>query len=128
MPSCSRRSEDAVAKERTGALLQIEIMSRAELEDCPQWQHLYAHERKDRRYYEIVEDTIDQGFDYGYFVLKDEAGQIRAIQPFFVNDQDMLGGDQPADRKIDVPSPAYLAAAPENADIDGRMCGWRRAS
>ena len=40
-------SEDAVAKERTGALLQIEIMSRAELEDCPQWQHLYAHERKD---------------------------------------------------------------------------------
>ena len=93
-------SEDAVAKERTGALLQIEIMSRAELEDCPQWQHLYAHERKDRRYYEIVENTIDQGFDYGYFVLKDEAGQIRAIQPFFVNDQDMLGGTSPQTVKL----------------------------
>jgi len=88
-------SEEAVAKERAGALLQIEIMSRAELEHSPQWRHLYAHERKDRRYYEIVEDTIDQGFDYGYFVLRDEAGQIRAIQPFFVNDQDLLGGASP---------------------------------
>jgi len=92
--------EEAVAKERAGALLQIEIMSRAELEHSPQWRHLYAHERKDRRYYEIVEDTIDQGFDYGYFVLKNEAGQIRAIQPFFVNDQDMLGGTSPQTVKM----------------------------
>ena len=76
------RSEDAVAKERTGVLLQIEIMSRAELEHCPRWQHLYAHERKDRRYYEIVEDSIDQGFDYGYFVCM-FAEQLATYLPNF---------------------------------------------
>jgi len=89
-----------VAEERTGSLLQSEIMSRAELERCPHWASAFAHERKDRRYYEIVEDTIDQGFDYGYFVLKSETGEIRAIQPFFVNDQDMLGGTSPKVIKI----------------------------
>ena len=89
-----------VAKEKAGGLLQVEIRSRADLEQGLQWQNLYAHERKDRRYYEIMEDTIDQGFNYGYFVLSDEAGQIRAIQPFFVNDQDMLGGTSPKTIKM----------------------------
>ena len=48
--------------------------------------------RKDRRYYELVEDTIDQGFDYRYFGLRDALGQVRAIQPFFINDQDLVEG------------------------------------
>src|SRR5262249_53028967 len=47
---------------------------------------------KDRRYYEVVEDTIHQGFDYRYFVIRDACGEIRAVQPFFILDQDLLAG------------------------------------
>jgi len=81
-----------VAKEQTSSLLHMEIISRADLERCSHWPAAFADDRKDRRYYEIVEDTIDQGFDYGYFALKSDAGEIRAIQPFFINDQDLLAG------------------------------------
>ena len=93
----------AVAEEQAGSLLHMEIISRAELERCSRWPLAFANERKDRRYYEIVEDTIDQGFDYGYFALKNEAGEIRAIQPFFINDQDMLAGTSPEIMKIVAP-------------------------
>jgi hypothetical protein len=47
-----------------------------------------------------VEDTIDQGFDYQYFALKDEGGEIRAVQPFFINDQDLLAGTGPKIRNL----------------------------
>ena len=89
-----------IAEERTGSLLHMEIISRAELECCPHWPAAFADDRKDRRYYEIVEDTIDQGFDYGYFALKNDAGEVRAIQPFFINDQDLLAGTSPRIMKM----------------------------
>jgi hypothetical protein len=73
----------------------IETASRAQIEHCPGWPPAFASERKDHRYYELVEDTIHQGFDYRYFVLKDEGGEIRAVQPFFMNDQDLLAGTGP---------------------------------
>ncbi len=36
-----------------------------------------------------------QGFDYRYFVLTGEGGEVRAIQPFFLLDQDLLAGAGP---------------------------------
>ena len=52
-------------------------------------------EAKDRRYYELVEDTIHEEFDYRYFVVRDQTGEICAIQPFFVLDLDLLTGAKP---------------------------------
>jgi hypothetical protein len=78
----------------------IDTVSRAELAGCPGWPPAFASERKDHRYYELVEDTIHQGFDYQYFVLKDEGGEIRAVQPFFMNDQDLLAGTGPKIRSL----------------------------
>jgi hypothetical protein len=78
--------------EGAGSSWQIEMTSRAQIERCPGWLSAFASERKDRRYYEVVEDTIHQGFDYRYFVIKDESGEIRGVQPFFLNDQDLLAG------------------------------------
>ena len=83
-----------------GALRHIETLSRAKIERCPAWQRAFAAERKDHRYYEIVEDTIRQGFDYRYFALKGEDGEIHAIQPFFINDQDLLAGTGPRAQKL----------------------------
>src|SRR5208337_4393764 len=66
----------------------VEIAQRAQIEGSAAWARALAGQRKDRRYYELVEDTIHQGFEYRYFVLSDAAGEVRAIQPFFIADQD----------------------------------------
>jgi hypothetical protein len=78
----------AVAEQTTG----VEIISRRELQQCPQWRRSFASQHKDSRYYEIVEDTIHPEFRYLYFAARDCGGEIRAIQPFFVLDQDILAG------------------------------------
>ena len=62
---------------------------------CRHWACAFEYERKDHRYYEIVEDTILQGFDYRYFVVKDVNGDVLAVQPFFILDQDLLVGVGP---------------------------------
>lgn len=70
----------------------VEIVTRAELESCAIWRSTFAGERKDHRYYEIVEDTLPDNFDYRYFAIRDDTGRIRAVQPFFLVDQDILEG------------------------------------
>jgi hypothetical protein len=70
----------------------VEIISRDELALCRRWACAFTHSRKDHRYYEIVEDTIPQGLEYRYFVIKDQTGEARAVQPFFIVDQDILVG------------------------------------
>jgi Peptidogalycan biosysnthesis/recognition len=72
----------------------VELVSRAALAHDPHWKQAFGHERKDHRYYEIVEDTIRQGFDYRYFVVRDSGG-VQAIQPCFLLDQDLLQGTGP---------------------------------
>jgi hypothetical protein len=67
-------------------------MSRADLARCNCWRHAFADKRKDSRYYELVEDTIREGFDYQYFAIEDEHGEVIAIQPFFLLDQDLVAG------------------------------------
>ena len=74
---------------------QVVVLSRAELSRCPHWMQAFRSKRKDRRYYEVVEDTINPEFKYGYFGLRDEFGSISAFQPFFIVDQDILLGAHP---------------------------------
>jgi Acetyltransferase (GNAT) domain len=69
----------------------VEVISRADLASLPRWRHAFATERKDHRYYEVVEDTI-AGFDYRYFGVRDAGGVVRAVTPFFLLDQDLLAG------------------------------------
>ncbi len=65
------------------------------MQRCPCWQVAFANERKDHRYYELVEDTLHPEFDYRYFVIKDAAGQACAVQPVFLLDLDLLVGVSP---------------------------------
>lgn len=73
----------------------VEIVTRDDLKSCAVWPSMFACERKDHRYYEIIEDTLRDGFDYRYFAIRDAAGVVRAIQPFFLIDQDILEGIKP---------------------------------
>ena len=70
----------------------VGIVSHAELMRCPRWARAFPNQRKDHRYYDLVEDTIRQRFDYRYFLLRDERGEVVAVQPFLILDQDLLAG------------------------------------
>ncbi|MEH2562979.1 GNAT family N-acetyltransferase [Bradyrhizobium sp. AZCC 2289] len=70
----------------------ISVVSRAELSGCAPWTSTFADQRKDHRYYEILDDTLRDNFEYRYFAIVDNNGQVRAIQPFFLVDQDILEG------------------------------------
>src|SRR3984957_9741260 len=84
-----RATEDSRDALRGG---RVVLMSRAELAHCRHWRNAFVGGRKDHRFYELVEDTIRQGFDYQYFAIKDRDGEVQAIQPFFILDQDLLAG------------------------------------
>ena len=55
---------------------------------------------RNHRFYELVEDTIQQGFDYRYFAIKGRDGEVLAIQPFFILDQDLLAGITPKIQRV----------------------------
>jgi hypothetical protein len=77
----------------------VEVMTGAEIARCRRWSRAFALERKDHRYYDVVEVGIRQDFDFRYFALRDAAGEVRAVAPFFMLDQDLcaaLRGAQPA--------------------------------
>jgi hypothetical protein len=78
------------------ALGSVRIADRAEVEQLPAWRSAFAAVRKDFRYYQIVQDTLPQGFEHGYLVIEDTAGVARAVQPFFLLQQDLLQGAGPA--------------------------------
>jgi hypothetical protein len=73
----------------------VEVVSRIEAMQYKHWANAFGSEAKDRRYYELVEDTIHAEFDYRYFVVRDWNGEISAIQPFFILDLDLLVGAKP---------------------------------
>ena len=71
---------------------RVDIVTRSELKSVRAWTKAFANQRKDHRYFEIVEDTIQQGFEHKYFTITDTRGHTCAVQPFFLLDQDMLAG------------------------------------
>jgi Acetyltransferase (GNAT) domain len=70
----------------------ISVVSRAELSRCAPWTSTFTDQRKDYRYYEILDDTLQGNFEHRYFAIVDGDGQVRAVQPFFLVDQDILEG------------------------------------
>jgi hypothetical protein len=90
----STRQEDAFFPQDDVAShnLGVTVLTREQVKCSRHWAHAFGGERKDHRYYELVEDTIHPEFDYRYFAIRDQSGEIRAVQPFFLLDQDMLAG------------------------------------
>lgn len=78
------------------------VLRREDLAHEPHWRRAFADQRKDHRYYELIEDTLPQNFHYRYFAIRDGAGEVRAVAPFFLLDQDLLAG---------MPRPVRNAAA-----------------
>jgi hypothetical protein len=77
---------------RYSAQAGVRLISRKELAQCPAWQNAFSTERKDHRHYELLEDTLRDGYDYRYLAIADETGATCAIQPCFLLDQDLVAG------------------------------------
>ena len=73
-------------------LFSVSVVSRAEFSGCAPWTSTFTDQRKDYRYYEILDDTLRGHFEHRYFAIVDSRGHTRAIQPFFLVDQDILEG------------------------------------
>jgi hypothetical protein len=54
-----------------------------DLAQIPCWRSAFANERKDHRYYELLEDTLHSEFDYRYCVIRDASGEVRAVHCVF---------------------------------------------
>jgi predicted N-acyltransferase len=67
-------------------------VTRSELHNYGAWQRAFHNKCKDHRYYEIVEETVEGGFDYRYLLLEDSSGNTRAIQPLFFVRQNLIEG------------------------------------
>jgi len=52
----------------------------------------FADQCRDFRYYEILENTLRDQFDYRYLVLENHQTGERSVQPFFFVDQDLTAG------------------------------------
>jgi hypothetical protein len=68
----------------------LRIATRSEIASLPRWQSAFAAQRKDHRFYELLEDTLE-GFDYGYLVAG-SGDEISSVQPYFIVDQDLTAG------------------------------------
>src|SRR5262249_14551344 len=94
--SCTtKRVPGAAQSESPRPPLRVEVVKRDGLKQVRCWPVSFAGERKDRRYYELVEDTLHPDFDYRYFVIRDARDRACAVQPFFLLEQDLLAGGSP---------------------------------
>lgn len=71
------------------------ILTRDELRTVDAWQHTFAGKTKDHRFYEIVADTLDSKFEHHYLLLEDRNETVRAIQPVFFVQQNLVEGIPP---------------------------------
>jgi len=56
------------------------------------WKHAFQNKCKDHRYYELIEETLANDFEYHYVVLEESAGKIRGIQPILFVRQNLIEG------------------------------------
>jgi predicted N-acyltransferase len=68
------------------------VATKADLIDANLWERSFSHLCFDQRHFQTIERTIRQDFDYRYLILEDSHKSVRAIQPMFLIDQDIMAG------------------------------------
>ena len=68
------------------------ILRLAEVQALDAWKRAFQDKCKDHRYYELIERTLANDFEYRYVVLEDRSGNLRAIQPILFVRQNLIEG------------------------------------
>jgi len=76
------------------------VVSPDELRQYEDWPHAFHDCCKDHRFYEIIEKTLANDFDYQYLILRDFTGKTRGIQPFFFVQQNLVEGIPGGPRRL----------------------------
>ena len=102
------------------------VATRGELAQLPEWPRAFAHVAKDHRFYEIIEQTLEDGFEHHYLVLSDDTGKVRGIQPVFFVQQNLVEGVPALRGMVDAtPKASAWSAWSPSSSIAGACC-WRR--
>lgn len=70
----------------------VRFLNLSEVRRLEAWKHAFQDKCKDHRYYELIEETLANDFEYRYAVLEDAAGNVRAIQSIFFVRQNLIEG------------------------------------
>src|SRR6266576_809431 len=76
------------------------VVSPNELRQYEDWPHAFHDCCKDHRFYEIIEKTLANDFDYQYLILRDLTEKMRCIQPFFFVQQNLVEGIPGGPRRL----------------------------
>jgi hypothetical protein len=76
------------------------ILTLSSVRNLDAWKRAFQDKCKDHRYYELIERTLANDFEYRYAVLEDSAGTVRGIQPILFVRQNLIEGMRGAFRKI----------------------------
>ncbi|PYL08610.1 MAG: GNAT family N-acetyltransferase [Verrucomicrobia bacterium] len=68
------------------------ILKLSDLQSSDVWKRAFAGRCKDHRFYEIVERTLANEFEYRYLLLEDALGKARGVQPIFFVRQNLIEG------------------------------------
>src|SRR5437764_11867398 len=68
------------------------VVSPDELQQYEDWPSAFQDCCKDHRFYEIIEETLANDFEYQYLILRDLTGKVRGIQPFFLVQKNLVEG------------------------------------
>src|SRR5215472_8198289 len=83
-----QRGEDTIRFSQAVA----KVLQLRELKTCDAWKRTLQNKCKDHRYYEIVEETLECGFEHHYLVLERNSSEVTAVQPVFFVRQNLVEG------------------------------------
>ena len=68
------------------------VLQLRDLQRGDAWKRALQNKCKDHRYYEIVEETLECGFEHHYLLLETRSGDVQAVQPLFFVRQNLIEG------------------------------------
>ena len=78
------------------------VIRREQLAEIPEWPRVFASQAKDHRFYEIVDETLEDGFEHRYLMFEDRTGRVRGVQPVFFVRQNLVEGVPAFRRAVDL--------------------------
>ena len=70
----------------------VRILKLSDVRNLDAWKRAFQNTCKNHRYYDLIERTLANDFEYRYVVLEDTSGNIRAIQPILFVRQNLIEG------------------------------------
>jgi len=89
--------DDAVVPFAQGT---VRILKLTEIQNLESWKRAFQDKCKDHRYYELIERTLANDFEYRYAVLEGKSGNVHAIQPILFVRQNLVEGVRGAFRSM----------------------------